>query len=236
MAPRNHNLEAWFQRETGQGKTPDSGSHSSRTPCVSLALSSPFILNLEPISSTVSDLSALIDASDVSRSIATDYHALTIEGLQQHNKSNYPLHRRFADIPTTPANNTSHISASFEKISVDMVTPFNSSAALGSIQITPLEYFEAYPSPLYLQLNNYQPLDVQSVSNVSGTPAEPDSDCTVIASFGDHELIDANLACWEKDREQPFCEGRYDRELTELGENLSGIGTQFDVHPSNSPI
>ncbi|KAL5327858.1 hypothetical protein ACEPPN_005564 [Leptodophora sp. 'Broadleaf-Isolate-01'] len=209
-------------------------SHSTRASSTSADTSSTlFDTNHNAASSSSSDLSASIDAAHVSHVIASRYHALTTQALRQHNiRRTRP--RRFVDVETTRAHHASVISASLEELHIELLPRLHRDATEGFAGTTTMEYFEGYPSSQYQQLNNYQLLDLQASYNALRTMPRPQSaGSSARAEVGAQGHGDGNLTYYVPDRERYIHARSQHQDMTECGEDLSGVGKQFDV-PSHS--
>ncbi|KAG4434527.1 hypothetical protein IFR05_009996 [Cadophora sp. M221] len=208
------------------------GSHLTHAFSTSADITSTlFDTNHNATTSSSSDLSALIDASHVSYAIASSYHALTTQTLRQHNNRRT---RRSVNVETTRAYHAGQISASLEGLHVQVPPGLHRDATEGYVGKTPMEYFEGYPSSQYQQLNNYQPLDFQpSYNPLRAMPHPQRNGHSARADVGAEDHGEGSLAYWVPDQERYIHARRQAQDMTEWGEDLSGVGTQFDV-PSHS--
>ncbi|KAH7327342.1 hypothetical protein BKA65DRAFT_66162 [Rhexocercosporidium sp. MPI-PUGE-AT-0058] len=179
---------------------------------------------------STSDLSALVDSSHVSHAIASTYHALTVQSLRQHNSRNGSGHQRSIDLGTNRALHASRISAGLEELDVKPPPHLHTSVTQGLVGTTPMEYFEGYPSSRYQQLDNCQPLVLQPIDDVHQTMSHSQSDGhSVRVNVGAQEHGHGRLTYWVPSRGQYMHARSGLRDIAEWGEDLSGVGTQFDI-------
>ncbi|KAK0104256.1 hypothetical protein ONS96_005348 [Cadophora gregata f. sp. sojae] len=177
-----------------------------------------------------SDISHLINASHVSHAIASSYHALTTHALHQH-KRRHALPRSSVDLNTTRAHQASQVSASLDELHVELPPYLHTKVAEDNVFNTPMAYFEEYPSPQYQQLGNYHsPAGLQSsYTQLRPTPKDSQEfNDSMRAEFGTQEHSYRGLTYWVLDRERYMHVRRNDRDMIDWGEDLSGIGAQFD--------
>ncbi|KAH7400155.1 hypothetical protein BKA64DRAFT_642308 [Cadophora sp. MPI-SDFR-AT-0126] len=179
-----------------------------------------------------SDLSSLVNASHVSHAIASSYHALTTQALLKHNKRYLPPHQSDVDLDTSRAQHTSQISASLEDFHVNLSRHLPTNSTQSHVDTTPMDYFEAYPSSQYQQLGNYHSLaDSHSGFNGLRATAQDSKECneSMRAEFGTQGQSHGGLTYWVPDRERYMYVRTHDWDMTDWGEDLLGVGTQFDA-------
>ncbi|KAL2060691.1 hypothetical protein VTL71DRAFT_9332 [Oculimacula yallundae] len=214
-----------------QPQTVDPDRSLTGTSSASLAKGISTILDLSNTSPSTADISTLVDATDVSHEIATSYHALTVSALKKNDSFHHSLHRNAADSEGDHAKHAIGTSPSFKKLYLGIPPHLRTNATQSSVGITPMEYFEEHPLPQYQQLKNYQPLDVQANYDTFRTPGYHPSDdaYSVAANIGDQENRDGGLTSVMSSRQQHAHRRSHDRDLSGWGEDLSGVGTQFDA-------
>ena len=181
-----------------------------------------------------SDLSNLINASHVSHAIASSYHALTTQALLQHN-TRYSCPRRSSiEFDTTRAHHTSQVSASLDELRVELAPHLHTNAPQGYVDTTPMALFEAYPSSQYQQLGNYNSIThLQSGYTPPRTAPEgvQERNDSMKAELGTTQGQNPGcLTYWVPDRERYMYARRNDRDMTNWGEDLSGVGTHFNAY------
>ena len=181
-----------------------------------------------------SDLSNLINASHVSHAIASSYNALTTQALLHLNSQYGAPRRSFIDLDTTRAHHTSQVSASLDELHVELPPNLHINATQGYVGTTPMDYFEAYPSSQYQQLGNYNSIThLQSGYTPLRTSPEgvQEHNGSMKAELGTIQGQNhGSLTYWVPDRERYMYARRNDRDMTDWGEDLSGVGTQFERH------
>ncbi len=177
-----------------------------------------------------------MDTSNVAQAIASTCHALTIEALRKHNRRQKST--------THHSNRNSHakqVSSSLQYLDIDHPSHLHAQTIQSIAGTTPMERFEGQASFPYQQHSTYQPHIISLLNDTSKQIHEQLSsgdDFSVRAELGANDCHHAqggiaDVMCWAPEEHHYVYAMRSNKDMTEWGQCLAGVGAQFGDHPGN---